>query len=388
MGGSMDLYKLFVSRSFDQSDAEVIKPVLEFCKAVGFEPVDTERATSTVPVDKVRDAISDSRAFLGLLTRDTSGSAGSTRTHDWVTTEIGMAEFARLPIVLFVEEGVEYRPGEHITSYGKFSREDPQGLWQALVRSLCELRENPSVRAGGTVELGSDNYRFLVDDVELEVKADGRLRYTRFIEVESRVPELRQLFPIHRIITSSQHLGYFDGTLEFQGLPSHSTPSLRREQESPRDVSFIVEFDPPLSEGDRASFSVTHESRGSLPLVMDDIELLRKLDYMAGKLVSRQGHAIRVPTDRFSLRVEFPSGYQITDCLPKATVTLRNGAGSSQLSRSEAERVQAAFKVRHNRLEVEIEQPKLDHAYYFEWHPPRADALPEGLDLRLGLPEA
>ena len=97
----MDLYKLFVSRSFDQSDAEVIKPVLEFCKAVGFEPVDTERATSTVPVDKVREAISDSRAFLGLLTRDMSASAGSSRTHDWVTTEIGMAEFARLPIVFF-----------------------------------------------------------------------------------------------------------------------------------------------------------------------------------------------------------------------------------------------------------------------------------------------
>lgn len=382
----MDEYKLFVSRSFDATDVDVIEPVLGFCRAAGFEPVDTERATSAVPVDKVRDAISDSRAFLGILTRDSSVSAGGSRTHDWVTTEIGMAEFARLPIVLFVEEGVEYRPGDHITSYGRFSRENPLGLWQSLVRSLCELRENSSVRAGGKVEVGSDNYRFLVDDVELEVKSDGRLRHTRFIEVESRVPELRQLFPIHRIITSSQHLGYFDGTLDFHALPSHSTPSLRREQDSPRDVSFVVEFDPPLSEGDRASFSVTHESRGSLPLVIDDIEHLKRLDYMAGKLVSRQGHAIRVPTDRFSLRVEFPSGYPIADCSPKATVTLRNGAGSSQLSRSEAERVQSAFKVRHNRLEVEIEQPKLDHAYYFEWRPPRTGALPDGLDLRLELP--
>lgn len=113
----------------------------------------------------------------------------------------------------------------------------------------------------------------------------------------------------------------------------------------------------------------------------------RQLDYIGSRTVARQGHAIRVPTDRFSLRIEFPPGYPIDECVPKATVTLRNGAGSSQLSAAEAERVQQAFKVRHNRLEVEIEQPKLDHAYYFEWRPPRAGTLPQDLHLRLELPE-
>lgn len=120
---------------------------------------------------------------------------------------------------------------------------------------------------------------------------------------------------------------------------------------------------------------------------MEEIDRLQQLGYQTKRPVSRQGHAIRVPTDRFALRIQFPRGYPIAEFSPKATVTFRNGAGKSQLSAAEADRVQSSFRVRHNRLELEIEQPRLDHAYYFEWRPPSDHNLPRDLDLGLGLPE-
>src|SRR5665647_641353 len=100
----MDEYRIFVSRSFDSRDKDLVDTLLRFCRAAGFPPIKVERPSPSLPRDKVREAISDSRVFLGLLTQDHDLASGATK--EWLTTEIGMAEFAGLPIVLFIEDGV------------------------------------------------------------------------------------------------------------------------------------------------------------------------------------------------------------------------------------------------------------------------------------------
>lgn len=372
----MESYKIFVSRSFDPRDEEVVSPALAFCEAAGFEPIQTDRASAQLPRDRIRDAISEARAFVGLLTRDPEREF---TTKEWLITEIGMAEFAGLPILLFVEEGVAYSPAHHITSYTTFSRDDLVALCRKLVRSLVELREDSRALLGGSDLAERSPYRFLVDDIVFDVDEDGTLTQTRYIEVQSQISELRALRPIEKIITSSRLLGYYESVLDFQPTTRSVEMSFETRDNSPMEVSYQVSFDSALNKDETAAFTVTHRSRGSLPLSREQLEAILQGSYLRGNETARQGHAVKIPTGRLSLAVRFPESYQISRCSPQIAVTLRDRVGDSASAQAELDRVRHNFRIRHNRLEVEIEYPKTDHAYYFTWRPPKGSSLPAGM---------
>lgn len=371
----MDEYKIFVSRSFDARDKELTDLVVDYCRAAGYVPMQTDRASGTIPRDKIREALIEARVFLGLLTLDPDRT-GATR--EWLITEIGMAEFARLPILLFLEEGVTFSPGDHLTSYTCFRRDNPHALCQAVVQALVELREDSRVVWGNKVRSTDSPYRFVVDDVLMEVTPDGRLRQERHIEVQSLISELRAIHPISRIITSSSSLGYFDSAFEFHAGDQSSGAEFEIRRNDPTEVSYQVHFRAPLARDEQAAFTVVHESRGSLPLTQ---EMLRSIRKPGDPLTNhaRQGHAVKVATDRLALALKFPDAYGIAQCSPKLVVTLRDRVGDSVVAQNELERVGHNFKIRHNRLELEVEHPKLDHAYYFTWRPPTHSSLPESL---------
>ena len=380
----MDEYKVFVSRSFDPVDAQVVNTVLDFCRAVGFTPIRTERASRSLPREKIRDAIAEARVFIGILTVDPDREF---TTKEWLVTEIGMAEFANLPILLFIEEGVKYEPAHHITSYAHFRRDDLPALWQSVVQSLVELREDSRVLWGSTSAETEQPYRFLVDDVLIEIGEDGTLRHERHLEVQSLISSLRALRPIEKIITSSRLLGYHDSVFDFRPGPGSPEMNFEVRSDNPKDVSYQVGFESPLSHMETASFTVVHTSRGSVPLTREQVELTRPGVYVSVGDIARQGHAVKAPTDSLSLLVRFPDAYRISECSPQVVVTLRDRVGESNTVQAELDRIRQGFRVRHNRLELEVEFPKLDHAYYFTWRPPTASAVPQGMVASISAPD-
>jgi len=371
----MEEHKIFVSRSFDKRDAAVTEAVMNSCRAAGFIPVRTERASQSLPRDKIRDAIAESRVFLGVFTHDPERDAS---TKPWLITELGMAEFARLPILLFIEEGVKYEPADHIASWAVFDRDDIQTLSLDVVRALVELREDALLLQGGTDGVDAHPYRFTVDDLQMEITDDGSLVQERHIEVESLNTALRALRPTGKIITSSRLLGYHQSELEFRAGTSPVEMVFDIKRNDPSEVSYQVSFEPALERGETAAFTVTHRSRGSLPLCQEHLDQVRAGTY-GTKDASRQGHAVKVPTNRLTMELRFPDGYPITECQPQLAVTLRNRVGDSALTEAEFDRIKHQFRIRHNRLELEVEFPKLDYAYYFTWHPPGAESLPSAI---------
>lgn len=371
----MNEYKIFVSRSFDGRDKDVVEPILELCRATGYVPIQTERASQNVPREKIREALTESRVFLGILTLDADRPGGVTK--EWLVTEIGMAEFARLPIILFLEQGVVFRPADHITSYQHFSRDRPFDLWKMVVRALVELREDSRVVWGNEIGNGDRPYKFAVDDVAIEIGPDGTLKHERHIEVVSLINSLRAIAPIRKTITSSEKLGYHDSTFAFGHGTRGAESKFQLRVNTPSEVSYQVLFPQSLHKDSVTDFTVVHESRGSLPLSREDLSELRRADYITTSDVARQGHSVHVNTDRLTMSLRFPDGYPVEACRPRLSVTLRDRVGDSVQAQTEYDRICHNFKVRHNRIELELEYPKVDHAYYFEWTPPRLADLPE-----------
>lgn len=214
--------------------------------------------------------------------------------------------------------------------------------------------------------------------MQIEILPDGRLRHKRHVEVQSLISELRALQPISKVITSSELLGYFDSELDFH--PGHGAEGSRFEvrRNDPCEVAYQVLFASPLARDERADLSVVHHSRGSIPLTKEALNAVHR-DGEALTNQARQGHAVKVATDRLTVTMMFPDAYRISECSPKLVVTLRDRVGDSSVAQKELERICHSFKIRHNRLELDVENPKLDHAYYFTWRPPSEDSLPEGL---------
>lgn len=56
----------------------------------------------------------------------------------------------------------------------------------------------------------------------------------------------------------------------------------------------------------------------------------------------------------------------------------KNGPSGLKMKLSPGSGTRAGeLKRRHNRLEIEVDNPKIDHAYYFEWTPPIECDVPE-----------
>lgn len=371
----MDDHKIFVSHSFHDLDRALSDLVLKYCESCGFSPIDTPRAATVGVTEKILDAIAEARVYLGLVTLDHDRPA---EVPYWLGVEYGMAKRAGLPVLLFFEEGASYPPAQDDQSLGKFSRSDPHGLCQSVVKALVETREKYRTVWQGDTDSAMPSYRILVDYTQIEVLPDGRLRHERYIKLESRENGVRATRAISKIITSSPDLGYFDAEApRFIAGPTAPEATFELISNSPNEFRYRVRFTPPLAENECADFTVIHTSRGSLPLSAEWIRGIRSANDN-DRPVARQGQAVSMATRRLLLSLSFPDEYGIEDCKPTVAVTAIEDIAVGQ-HEFERQRIRGDLKVRRNRLELEVENPKVGFAYYLTWVPPRESGLPPGL---------
>ena len=152
----MKQVKAFFSCRFNDADADIVKYFKSIARESGIEPILADEPSTEPIADKIDALLDEAGCLVAILTP----SAVSDKVcSSWVNQEIGMARARKLPILAFVEEGIDdlgILPG--IASYVRFDRANLHRVLDETRQFFTSVRYSATARSVERIETQASVY--------------------------------------------------------------------------------------------------------------------------------------------------------------------------------------------------------------------------------------
>jgi hypothetical protein len=371
-------FKAFLSCSFLPEDRPVVDFFQRLIKSFDFEPVIYDYQEPGRIPERVKQHIGECECLIALATRreKTKGS-GEWSYPAWVHDEILLAHDLNKPIAIFVEEGVSI-----------------EGLIKTEERreGFCRDRflEGVDKITKFLFKLRSD-----VQDAYQREKEPLPILYRHYMRVRERLPVITE--SVDRVEVLMECLAEeLEATFHSTEL-EETTPglSIRPKQfdfvckEKPADVKveavtqvdtdrkhlWKATFDRPLRKGEKVLYAFKMVRSNDRPLSYEQLEERIRLGTYDSKtpLCVACDWTMLYPTGEFSFEIEFPDGYELSDCRVDVKMGEAHLKADAEVKRIKDGRMFSADKLIDSwTLRLRVPNPLPDHTYYIYYLPPHS----------------
>ena len=375
---SAEKIKAFFSCSFNPKDEEVNSIFLAVCDALSIACTNVSSGSVVSPPDVALKKVAQCDLFVAVCTRRDQLVSGGFTMPVAVRNEIGIAYGKELPIVLFVEEGVDIAGFEsNIGTYQKFDREK-LGEIATVGKIVQTLHDSRALISKGLIPYAPQGR----DDAHCE-----RIDYAVSLEIKPAVSwscdvtkkliynkKSKRPIPTSFWAAIPECVPMGAGPIEFDVVTDESSRSIEMAAKIDRRLPHVVEASltprPTPGAGDYVEYTVSAKSPylNRVWLGGDDAQCTQLGD---DEFQVVDGILTVHKTDLMIAEFKFPRAYGLKEGDLKAFVASYTSGFDYELE-SEVERSKITVKAVGKNLvaKLEVERPLLHHMYGFAWNPP------------------
>ncbi len=371
-------FKAFLSCSFNPEDKPVVDFFLRLIKAFDFEPIIYDYQEPGRIPEKVKEHIGECECLIAIATKKGKIENSNVWSYpDWVHDEIVVGNNLDKPIAIFIEEGVSIK-GLIETEERRetFSREKYLDNIDKIAKFLFKLRADVDAKYQREKQPLPVLYRHYVRVRErLAVIAESIDRVE--VLMECLADELEATYHSTELQDTTPGLTVRPKQFDFvcKEKPADVKVEAVTEVDTDRYHRWKVNFDPALRKGQRVLYAFKVVRPNDRPLYHEELmERIRKGTYpYTTPVCAACDWIMAYPTGEFSFEIEFPDGYELSDCRVDVKMGEAYLKADAELKRIRDGKMFSADKLIDNwTLRLKIPNPVPDHHYYIYYIPPKA----------------
>lgn len=318
---SMEKLDAFLSCSFREEDKAVNRAFAELCAALNIRCSNFDSGSVTIPSEASKKELEGKALLIAVCTRRDERKDGSYNTSGAVRSEIDFAYALKIPVQLFIEEGVELAGFEH--QYGTavtFSRDNLSDLSQVqkIIKTLFRVREETLAGLG-------------VSDGHSDDATKAEFIHSRIFQT-LRNEKPYWAYKVHKkTIFAERSQPYVNAGAwleDYQTTPDDAPPFefesrvfgssgveqikeiIKRIDE--RAVSAILQFLPAPQEGDWIEYETSTYSPFLVPMWLSETDPKFEIKLKKGTFRSHTGFIATNDTDLLTVEQRFPRSMNLS----------------------------------------------------------------------------
>lgn len=368
---------VFFSCSFAEEDKKLNEFFYAICNALDIRGSNVSGAFAQTPPEKAKQMIADSQALIAICTRRTEMLDGKYFMPDAVRDEIAFAYGQDIPVLMFVEDGVQLA-GFNFGTHLRFDRNtlgDPDVL-EKVVKSIHAIKLD--VLSPSDLMIGQDSNEFYVEYVrslkemkELDggycwVYSAGKM--LKFIKHYKRSFKAGAWASVPSKLAENSELISWELKVESASRDLDIKHTI--EKHTPECLEVLLKIEPSPVEGDYIEYSTIISSPFLNPVWDEDVADGAPLHLEAGDFRCSDGSIFTHRTKKALLVFRFPRSYG----LGKHDIVPFVGSHSSSVDyevESEIKRANIQIESIAGNIEVkmEVDSPLRGHVYGIAWNP-------------------
>lgn len=375
---SAEKLKAFFSCSFDPKDEKVNSIFLAVCDALSIACTNVSSGSVASPPNVALKKVGQCDLFVAVCTRRDQLVSGGFTMPVAVRNEIGIAYGKGLPIVLFVEDGVDIAGFENnIGTYQKFERVNLDNI-ECIAKIVATLHDSRALISAGTIPYASPGR----DDAHCE-----RIHYSVSLEVNPNAQwtcdvtkklvynkKSKKPIPVSFWASIPECVPAGSDPIKFEVSTDASSRNIEMsakiERQLPHVVEAILTPKPTPSQGDHVEYTVSGASPYLNRVWLDEGDA-KCTSFSEEEFQVVDGILTVHRTDEMVAEFKFPRAYGLSESEIKPFVASYTSGFDYELE-SEVERAKVTIKAvgKHLVAKIEVDRPLLHHMYGFAWNPP------------------
>ncbi len=369
---------VFFSCSFAEEDKKLNEFFYAICNALDIRGSNVSGAFAQTPPEKAKQMIADSQALLAICTRRKEMLDGRYLMSDAVRDEIAFAYGQDIPVLMFVEDGVQLAGFNFVTPL-RFDRNtlgDPDVL-EKVIKSIHGMKME--VISPNDLMIGQDTDEFYVEynRALYEMKeVDGG--YYWVYSITKRLiflkPCKRQIYTGFWASGQKSELAENAEPMFFELKVESASRDLNIkhtiEKHSAECIEVLLKIEPSPVEGDYIEYSTIVSSPFLNPVWDEDVGSSAPLHLEAGDFSCADGFIPIQRTKKLWFVFRFPRSYglgkhEIVPFVGSHTTTV-NYEVESEIRRAN---IQIESYAGNIEVKMEVDSPLLHHIYGIAWNP-------------------
>jgi hypothetical protein len=379
----IDKLEAFLSCSFRPDDESVNRLFFELCGALNIRCSNVDAGSVLLPAEVARKQLEDQALLIAICTRRDEKKNGLFDMPVAVRNEIGIAYGMKIPIQLFVEDGVEL--GGFETHFGTFltfrrdSLSSPSAL-SDIVKTLSGNREGilTKQRASDHYSIDATKAKFVHVRTHMLERSGQPFwavkvhKKTEFADTSEPYVNIAYWLEDYQVIPHDAPL--FDFTSQVFGASGVERIEQTIKRKDRRGITAVLQFLPAPREGDWIEYETAAYSPFIIPMWLSETDENIVTKLKTGSFRSTSGFVATNDTELLTAEQRFPRSMKLTprDIYPfAATYTNEINYEVPQ----ETKRITHSCEFIGEELvsKIEVGGPVRDYMYGIAWNPKERD---------------